>query len=40
MAADCDTDYYLVVTKVGERLAVSKQITHSSYKEVQPQEIK
>jgi hypothetical protein len=24
-AADCDTDHYLVVAKVGERLAVSKQ---------------
>jgi hypothetical protein len=23
-AADCDTDHYLVVAKVGERLAVSK----------------
>jgi hypothetical protein len=26
-AADCDTDHYLVVEKVGERLAVSKQST-------------
>jgi len=26
--ADCDTDYYLVVAKVRERLAVSKQATH------------
>jgi endonuclease/exonuclease/phosphatase family metal-dependent hydrolase len=26
-AADCDTDHYLVVAKVGERLAVSKQRT-------------
>jgi hypothetical protein len=25
-AADCDTDHYLVVTKVRERLAVSKQM--------------
>jgi len=25
--ADCDTDHYLVVAKVRERLAVSKQIT-------------
>ena len=24
-AADCDTDYYLMVAKVRERLAVSKQ---------------
>jgi hypothetical protein len=27
-AADCDTDYYLVVAKIRERLAVSKQTTH------------
>jgi hypothetical protein len=27
-AADCDTDHYLVVAKVSERLAVSNQITH------------
>jgi hypothetical protein len=27
-AADCDTDYYLVVAKVRERLAVSKQPKH------------
>jgi hypothetical protein len=27
-AADCDTDHYLVVAKVRERLAVSKQTTH------------
>jgi hypothetical protein len=27
-AADCDTDHYLVVSKVRERLAVSKQATH------------
>jgi hypothetical protein len=26
-AADCDTDYYLVVAKVRETLAVSKQTT-------------
>jgi hypothetical protein len=26
-AADCDTDHYLVVAKVGETLAVSTQIT-------------
>jgi hypothetical protein len=26
--ADCDTDHYLVVEKVRERLAVSKQTTH------------
>ena len=26
--ADCDTDHYLVVVKVRERLAVSKQATH------------
>jgi len=23
--ADCDTDHYMVVAKIGERLAVSKQ---------------
>ncbi|PNF43036.1 hypothetical protein B7P43_G07223 [Cryptotermes secundus] len=28
-AADCDTDHYLVVAKVRERLAVSKQTTHT-----------
>jgi hypothetical protein len=27
-AADCDTDHYLVVAQLNERLAVSKQITH------------
>jgi hypothetical protein len=27
-AADCDADHYLVVVKVRERLAVSKQATH------------
>ncbi|PNF19373.1 hypothetical protein B7P43_G06348, partial [Cryptotermes secundus] len=27
-AADCDTDHYLLVAKVKERLAVSKQTTH------------
>jgi hypothetical protein len=27
-AADCDTDHYLVVTKVRERLAVNKQSSH------------
>jgi hypothetical protein len=27
-AADCDTDHYLVVANVRERLAVSKQATH------------
>jgi hypothetical protein len=26
--ADCDTDHYLVVSKVRGRLAVSKQTTH------------
>ncbi|PNF23141.1 hypothetical protein B7P43_G06674 [Cryptotermes secundus] len=39
-AADCDTDHYLVVAKVKERLAVSKQTTQSSYGGVQSQEIK
>ncbi|PNF39246.1 hypothetical protein B7P43_G17336 [Cryptotermes secundus] len=28
-AADCDTDHYLVVAEVRERLAVSKQGTYS-----------
>jgi hypothetical protein len=27
-ATDCDTDHYLVVAKVRERLAVSKQTAH------------
>jgi hypothetical protein len=30
-AADCDTDLYLVVAKVKERLAVTKQATHTFY---------
>ncbi|PNF41324.1 hypothetical protein B7P43_G17043, partial [Cryptotermes secundus] len=33
MAADCDTDHYLVVAKVRERLAVSKQTTHTVHME-------
>ncbi|PNF41609.1 hypothetical protein B7P43_G10463 [Cryptotermes secundus] len=32
-AADCDTDHYLVVAKVKERLAVSKQTTHRVHME-------
>jgi hypothetical protein len=32
-AADCDTDNYLVVAKVRERLAVSKQTTHRVHME-------
>jgi hypothetical protein len=32
-AADCDTDYYLVVAKVRERLTVSKQTTHRVHME-------
>ncbi|PNF35344.1 hypothetical protein B7P43_G02564 [Cryptotermes secundus] len=32
-AADCDTDHYLVVAKVRERLAVSKQTTHTVHME-------
>jgi flavin-binding protein dodecin len=28
MGADCDTDHYMVVAQVGERLAVSNQTTH------------
>jgi hypothetical protein len=38
---DCDTDHYLIVAKVKERLVVSKQITQqSSCGEVHSQEIK
>jgi hypothetical protein len=33
-AADCDIDHYLVVAKIRDRLAVSKQKTQSSYGEV------
>jgi hypothetical protein len=32
-AADCDTDHYLVVAKVRERLAVSKQTMHMVHME-------
>jgi hypothetical protein len=32
-AADCDTDHYLVVAKVRERLAVSKRTTHRAHTE-------
>jgi hypothetical protein len=32
-AADCDTDHYLVVAKVRERLAVSKQTAHRVHME-------
>jgi hypothetical protein len=32
-AADCDTDHYLVVAEVGERLAVSKQTAHRFHME-------
>jgi hypothetical protein len=32
-AADCDNDHYLVVAKVRERLAVSKQISHRYHME-------
>jgi hypothetical protein len=32
-AADCDTDHYLVVAKVTERLAVSKQTAHRVHTE-------
>ncbi|PNF35790.1 hypothetical protein B7P43_G11761 [Cryptotermes secundus] len=32
-AADCDTDHYLVVAKLRERLAVSKQTTHRVHME-------
>ena len=30
MVADCDTDHYLVVAKIRERLAVSKQAVQKS----------
>jgi hypothetical protein len=33
MAANCDTDHYLVVAKVRERLAVNKQISHRFHME-------
>jgi hypothetical protein len=33
MAADCDTDCYLVVAKDSEKLTVMKQTTHKFYKE-------
>jgi hypothetical protein len=32
-AADCDTHHYLVVVKVRERLAVTKQTAHRIHKE-------
>jgi hypothetical protein len=32
-AADCDTDHYLVVAKVRERLAMSKQTAHRVHTE-------
>jgi hypothetical protein len=32
--ADCDTDQYLVMTKVRERLAVSKQTVHRVHMEM------
>jgi hypothetical protein len=32
-AADCNTDHYLVVAKVRERLAVSKRTTHRVHME-------
>jgi hypothetical protein len=33
MAADCTTDHYLVVAKVREKLAVSKQTTDGIHME-------
>jgi hypothetical protein len=33
-AADCDSDHYLVVEKVRERLAVNKQILRSFHMEM------
>jgi hypothetical protein len=32
-AADCDTDHYLVLAKVRERLAVNKQMSHRIHME-------
>jgi hypothetical protein len=32
-AADCDTDHYMVVARVRERLAVSKQRAHTVHME-------
>jgi hypothetical protein len=32
-AADCDNDHYLVVAKIGERLAVNKQRSHKLHVE-------
>jgi hypothetical protein len=32
-AADCDTDHYLVVAKVREKLAMSKQTAHRVHME-------
>jgi hypothetical protein len=39
-AEDCNTDHYLVVAKVMERLAMSNQTTQGSHRELQSQEIK
>jgi hypothetical protein len=33
-AANCDTDHYLVVAKVMDRLTVGKQRSQTSYEEV------
>jgi hypothetical protein len=33
MSADCDTEHYLVVAEVRERLAVSEQTTHRFHME-------
>jgi hypothetical protein len=38
--ADCDTDYYLVVVKIRERLELNKQGSQISYGDVQSQEVK
>jgi hypothetical protein len=32
-AADCDTDHYLVVVKIRERIAVNKQGSHTFHME-------
>jgi hypothetical protein len=39
-AAHCDTNHYLVVSEVRERLAVSKRTTQSLHEGVQSQDIK
>jgi hypothetical protein len=38
-AADCDTDHYLVMAQIRNKLAVNTRITHISYGQAQSQEI-